>query len=86
MYWVGFCQIAAGVGSAFSAIINGYLARVIPQYILVYIGAVVNLGALSFLMQWEREPSYYIVFLVLLGWGYSEGIWNSVPPSKCAYL
>ena len=82
MYWVGLSQVAAGVGSAVSAISNGYLARIIPQYILVYIGAAINLGALGFLLQWEREPSYYIVFIVLLGLGYSEGLWNSVPPSE----
>ena len=82
VHWIGFCQISFGIGSAVSAFLNGFLARFIPQYILVYIGALVNIGTVIFLLVWERQPNYYIVFIVLLLWGYCEGLWSSVPPSK----
>ena len=82
VYWIGFFQTAFGIGSAVSAILNGYLAKIIPPYILVYVGVIVNVGTVSFLLIWERQPSYYIIFIVLLFWGYSEGIWTSMPLSK----
>ncbi len=82
IYWIGFCQCCFGIGSAVSAFLNGFLVRYVPQYILVYIGALINVATIIFLFIWERQPSYYIVFIVLLLWGYSEGLWNSVPPSK----
>ena len=71
-----------GSASAVSAIFNGYLAKVIPHYLLFYAGALVNTGLFIFLLIWERQPVYYIIFIITLCVGYSEGLWTSVPPSK----
>ena len=82
VYWIGFTTAAFGSASAVSAIVNGYLAKVIPHYLLVYAGALVNTGALIFSLIWERQPVYYIIIIIALCVGYSEGLWSSVPPSK----
>ena len=56
--------------------------KFIPQYFIVYKSVTLNVGLLVFLLIWERQPSYYLVFIVLFVLGWNEGIWNSVPPSK----
>lgn len=82
MFWVGFCQVSFGIGSAVSALLNGYLVKIVPQYMIVYFAAFLHFGNLVFLLVWQRRPNYYVNFIVLLVWGYSEGQWNAVPPSK----
>ena len=82
MYWVGFCLISLGTASAVSAFINGYLIRLVPQYILVYIGIVLNTGTIIFLLVWDIQPTYFVVLIIFI-LGYCEGIWTSMPGSKC---
>lgn len=71
-----------GIFSGLAAFANGRLVKVVPQYVMVYLTALVNLGVLLFLLFWERVPSYPVVFVTMAGWGVCDGIWNSVPPSK----
>ena len=82
VHWIGFTQMAFGLGAALTAFTAGRLVKYIPQYFIVYIFIAINLGIVIFLILWDREPSYVASFLILFGWGTCEGIWNSIPPSE----
>ena len=80
--WVGLGQMTFGIFSAFTAVLNGRLVKIVPQYIMVYITILINIGLIVFFLIWERRPSFPAVFLGLTVWGMCDGIWNSVPNSK----
>ena len=66
------------VSGAISGIIMGRLHHYMPQTVLVYTGVVVSLALTLFLLFWERVPSFYAVFGFAVGWGLSDGVWQSL--------
>lgn len=55
----------------------GKLVKVVPTYLIIVTAVVVHGGAVSFLLFWERSPSFVIVFAVAGAWGLGDGIWNT---------
>ena len=65
VHWIGFTQVAFGLGTALTAFTAGRLMKYIPQYFIAYTFIAINLGIVIFQLLWDREPSYFATFLIL---------------------
>ena len=63
-----------------AAISTGRLVKCIPQCVMLYPAFAVCIGLSVFLIFWEREPNYYAMFGVIIGWSLSEGTVNALGP------
>ena len=64
-----------------SAVITGRLFKCVPHFIIVYSFTAVMTGTVIFLLLWEREPNYLILFTFVAVLGMCEGMWFNLPPS-----
>ena len=81
--------VTSGTGGIIGTLSAGRLVKYIPQYVFMYCALLVATGLALFLIIWERQPSYIAVFIIALGWGYSEGTVDAVIPGNavnCSYL
>jgi len=79
--------MAYGLTSTVSSFLTGkiYLAY-LPRYVIAILTSLMTLGLLTFLLVWEREPSYVFIFVFISLWGIVDGQWNTFCPSKfCRY-
>ena len=61
---------------AFSCLVFGKLSISTSCTFLTAVPiTVVQGGVLVFLLCWERQPSYVVVFLASIGWGVADGMW-----------
>ena len=86
--------VAFGIGGIIGTLSAGRLVKYIPQYIFMYCALLIAVGLASFLIIWERQPNYIVVFLFALGWGYIKGALDALLPGNivpeihalCAHL
>lgn len=75
--------MAYGLTATVSGFLTGkiYLAY-LPRYVVAILTSLMTLGLLTFLLTWEREPSYAFIFVFISLWGITDGQWNTFGPSK----
>ncbi|XP_065916825.1 protein unc-93 homolog A-like isoform X2 [Dysidea avara] len=79
--WVGFSLMTYGVSSTIGSYSTGKLLSYIPRYVIIVLNLLLMLGLLVFLLLWDREPSYVVVFLVPILWGICDAVWNTTTTS-----
>jgi len=72
-----------GVSSTIGSFVTGKLLSYIPRYVIMVLNLLLILSLLIFLLLWDREPSYVVVFLVPILWGICDAVWNTITTSKC---
>ena len=88
---VGYATMAYGLIASLSGFLTGkvYLAY-LPRYVVATMTSLMTLALLTFLLVWEREPSYVFIFVFISLWGVADGQWNTFAPSKflanCRYM
>ena len=72
---------------AFSSLVFGRISFYTPCTVLTAVSiTVVQGGVLVFLLCWERQPSYVVVFLASITWGIVDGMWLTVSAGKLQHL
>ena len=84
VHWIGFVDAAFAVTTASVSLAAGKLAKIVPTYALIVAAVVIQGGVVFFLLFWERNPSYVIVFAVAGAWGLGDGIWSTQVIGECA--
>ena len=69
-----------------TAVTTGRLFKCVPQFLIVYPFAAVMTGTVVFLLFWEREPNYLILFTFVAVLGMCEGMWFNIPPSMSKFI
>ena len=85
VHFVGFSLLVLGVASATISFFYGRIVKYIPRIFIGTLAFLINLFFLLFLQFWSREPSFPLIFLFAIGWGISDGIWNTVGSSKLLF-
>lgn len=83
---MGFTLIALGLSSATVSITYGKVVKCIPRFIIVLLGAAINVILLVFLFVWERVPSYEVIFAFAVGWGAADAVCHNVSCSRLFYM
>lgn len=84
---VGFAVVTWGLGMAFSSLVFGKLSISTTCTLLTAVLiTVVQGGVLVFLLSWERQPSYVVVFLASIGWGVADGMWLTFATGELQHL
>ena len=73
-----------GVSSTISSYLTGRIVSYVPRYVVMVMNFVLMLGLFVFLLMWDREPSYMVVFVVPVLWGVCDAVWNIITTSKCS--
>ena len=79
---VGLAVIVFCFGFMVSSLSVGWISRYTSRSGIVVLAALSQAGMILFMVFWERQPSYLMVFLVSLGWGVVDGVWMTLPASK----
>ena len=73
---VGFILMLFGLSSGAICFIYGSIVKYIPEYIVLLLGCVTQVGLIVFLLLWKREPSYAAVIVFVVGWGAADAVWH----------
>lgn len=82
---VNFTLIALGLSSATVSIAYGKVVKCFPQFVVVLLGAAIDVILLVFLFVWDRVPSYEVIFAFAIGWGVADAVWHNVSCSRLLY-
>ena len=69
-----------------TAVTTSRLFKCVPQFLIVYLFAAVMTGTVIFLLLWEREPNYLILFTFVAALGMCEGMWYNITPSMSKFV
>ena len=70
------------ISSTVSSFITGRTSAYTSRTVVAAISSSTQVGLMVFMLLWEREPSYIMVFIVTIMWGYIDGIWQTIPSSE----
>ena len=79
---VGLAVIAWGITSCTFSLAIGKISYYTSRTVVAIATALLHAGMILFMLFWEREASYVMVFLTSLGWGIVDGVWMTLPASK----
>ena len=79
---VGYVFIVYGAASAMAGIAVGKILGYVSLTLVSLWNVCLNVGLVSFLLIWEREPNYYVMFTVAVLWGICDGSWSTLASSK----
>ena len=68
--------------SGIISVIIGRLYKFIPFCLFVLIAVIVCLTFSFFLIFWEREANFIVIFGFAIGWGWCDATWHTVNQSK----
>ena len=80
--WVGFSLMCFGVSSGVGSLVTGRILSHVPRFVIMLLNLLLMLSLMIFLLLWDREPSYAVVFIVPILWGICDSIWNTVTTSE----
>ena len=80
---VGYVFIVYGAACAVASICVGKLIGCVSLTSLSLLNVCLNIGLVAFLLIWEREPNYFVIFAVATLWGICDGSWTPLCSSKC---
>ena len=79
---VGYVFIVYGAASAAAGIAVGKILGYVSLTLVSLWNVCLNVGLVSFLLIWEREPNYFVMFTVAVLWGICDGSWTTLASSK----
>ena len=79
---IGYVFIVYGAISAAASVCTGKILGRVSITILSLVTMCLNVGIIAFLLIWEREPNYFVIFLIAVLWGICDGSWASATSSK----
>ena len=79
---VGYVFIVYGAAAAAAAITTGKVIGRISITLVSLLNVCLNIGLVVFLLIWEREPNYAVMFTVAILWGICDGNWSTLTSSK----
>ena len=82
---VGYVFIVYGAASAVASICVGKIIGYVSLTSLSLLNVCLNIGVVAFLLIWEREPNYFVIFAVAILWGTCDGSLATLSSSKCVY-
>ena len=74
--------IVYGAGAAVASIIVGKVIGKVSITVMSLLNLCLNIGLVAFLLIWEREPNYTVMFTVAVLWGICDGNWSTLTSSK----
>ena len=82
VHFVGYVFIAYGAASAAASICVGKVLGYVSITSVSLLNVCLNIGLAAFLLIWEREPNYFVIFTVAMLWGTCAGSWVTLTSSK----
>ena len=79
---VGYVFIVYGATGAAAGIGVGKMLGYVSLTTLSLLNLCLNVGLVSFLLIWEREPNYLVIFTIAILWGICDGSWTTLTSSK----
>lgn len=71
-----------GVSSAVGSLFTGRILSHVPRFVIMLLNLLLMLSLMVFLLVWDREPSYAVVFVIPILWGLCDSIWNIITTSE----
>ncbi|XP_065906596.1 protein unc-93 homolog A-like isoform X2 [Dysidea avara] len=81
---VGYVFIVYGAASAIASVSVGKLLGHVSITSVSLLNVCLNIGLVSFLLIWERQPNYFVMFTVAILWGICDGAWSTLISSYLA--
>ena len=82
VHFVGYVFIVYGAASAVASICVGKILGYVSITSVSLFNVCLNIGLAAFLLIWEREPNYFVMFTVAILWGICDGSWTTLTSSK----
>ena len=82
VHFVGYVFIVYGTASAVASICVGKILGYVSITSVSLLNVCLNVGLVAFLLIWEREPNYFVMFTVAILWGICDGSWTTLTSSK----
>ena len=79
---MGYVFIVYGAAAAVASIIVGKVIGKVSITVMSLLNLCLNIGLVAFLLIWEREPNYVVMFTVAVLWGICDGNWTTLTSSK----
>ena len=83
--FVGYIIISYAVSSSLGGFIVGKLLGLVNYNIVAIGNLIIHTAVMLFLIIWERESNYAIIFIVPFIWGFCFGAWLTITISKFIY-
>ena len=74
--------MAYGVSSSLGSFVYGKLLGLVDYNIAVIGNVIIHCGIMLFLIIWERQSNYIVLFLVPILWGFPNGGWLTISYSE----
>lgn len=74
--------MAYGVSSSLGSFVYGKLLGLVDYNIAVIGNVIIHCGIMLFLIIWERQSNYIVLFLVPILWGFPYGGWLTISYSE----
>ena len=79
---VGYVFIVYGAAGTVGSILVGKILGYVSITSVSLLTMCLNVGIVAFLLIWEREPSYYVIFVIAILWGLCDSSWAILTSSK----
>ena len=79
---MGYVYIVYGAASAAAAVIISKMLGTVSITLLSLLNLCLSVGLVAFLLIWEREPNYAVMFIVAILWGICDSNWITLTSSK----
>ena len=83
---IGYVFIVYGAASAVTSFCIGKILGRVSITLVSLLTMCLNVGIIAFLLIWEREPNYYVIFIIAVLWGICDGSWAIASSSKFIVL
>ena len=80
--WVGYIIMAYAVSSSLGGFATGKLLGLVNYNIAALGNLAIHIAVMLFLIIWEREPNYAVIFTVPSIWGLCFGAWLTITISE----
>lgn len=79
---IGYVFIVYGAVSAAASVFVGKILGRVSITSVSLLTMCLNVGVVAFLLVWDREPNYSVIFVVAVLWGICDGSWATVASSE----
>ena len=78
--------IVYGAAGAVASICVGKIIGYVSLTSVSLLNVCLNIGLVAFLLIWEREPNYFVIFAVATLWGICDGSWTTLTSNECLHV
>ena len=82
---MGYVFIVYGAACAAAAVIVSKMLGTVSITLLSLLNLCLSIGLVAFLLMWERQPNYPVMFIVAILWGICDSNWITLTSSKYYY-